>query len=64
VRFARLPVVVVSGYIGVDAPRIDFQRFIQEKSLPQPEAILEKPINPERVLETVRTVLENKKNGR
>jgi hypothetical protein len=48
----------------VDAPRIDFQRFIQEKSLPQPEAILEKPINPERVLETVRTVLENKKNGR
>ncbi len=63
-RFARLPVVVVSGYIGVDAPRIDFQRFIQEKSLPQPEAILEKPINPERVLETVRTVLENRKNGR
>jgi len=64
VRFARLPVVVVSGYIGVDAPRIDFQRFIQEKNLPQPEAILEKPINPERILETVRTVLENRKNGR
>jgi twitching motility two-component system response regulator PilH len=61
-RFARLPIVVVSGCIGVDAPRIDFHRFIAEKHLPEPEAILEKPINPEKVLETVRTVLENRKD--
>jgi len=63
-HFASLPIVVVSGYIGVEAPRIDFHRFITEKNLPEPEAILEKPINPEKVLETVRTVLEKKNNIR
>jgi CheY-like chemotaxis protein len=58
-KTAALPVVVVSGYAGVDKPRIDFHGFIAEKGLPQPEGILEKPIVPETIVETVRTVLNN-----
>jgi Fe-S oxidoreductase/CheY-like chemotaxis protein len=58
-KTAALPVVIVSGYASVDKPRIDFHGFIAEKGLPQPEGFLEKPIAPETIVETVRSVLNN-----
>jgi Fe-S oxidoreductase/ActR/RegA family two-component response regulator len=56
-RFTSLPVVVVSGYAKIDSPRIDFHRFIAEKGVPEPEGFLEKPVDPDKVLETVVSVL-------
>jgi twitching motility two-component system response regulator PilH len=57
---ADLPVIVVSGYAAVDSPRIDFFGFLAEKRLPQPNGFLEKPVDPEKLIETVRAVLLEK----
>ncbi len=56
-RYATLPVVVVSGYAAVESPRIDFHGFLAEKNLPQPDGFLEKPVDPETLIETVQEVL-------
>lgn len=53
--------VVVSGYAKIDSPRIDFHKFIADRGVPEPEGFLEKPIDPERILETVAAVLAEKK---
>jgi CheY-like chemotaxis protein len=60
-RYANLPVVVVSGYAKIDSPRIDFHKFIADKGVPEPEGFLEKPIDPQRILETVVAVLADKR---
>ena len=59
-RTADLPVVIVSGYAAVDSPRIDFFGFLAEKRLPQPNGFLEKPVDPEKLIETVQAVLLEK----
>jgi CheY-like chemotaxis protein len=56
-RTATLPVVIVSGYAAVDSPRIDFFGFLEQKGLPQPNGFLEKPVDPEKLVATVQTVL-------
>jgi Fe-S oxidoreductase/CheY-like chemotaxis protein len=56
-RTATLPVVIVSGYAAVDSPRIDFFGFLEQKGLPPPNGFLEKPVDPEKLVETVQTVL-------
>jgi len=56
-NYVNLPVVIITGYMRMEAPGIDFHRFIQEKNLPQPEGFIEKPIQPEVVLEKVATIL-------
>jgi CheY-like chemotaxis protein len=57
-RFAALPVVVVSGYAAVDSPRIDFHRFLAEKHLPEPDGMIEKPIDVEKLLAAVKKALK------
>jgi Fe-S oxidoreductase/CheY-like chemotaxis protein len=59
-RYAALPVIVITGYARVESPVIDFHRFIAERNLPKPEGFLEKPIQPETVLETAIRVLAEK----
>jgi len=59
-QFADLPIVIITGYARVETPAINFHKFLAEKSLPQPEGFLEKPIQPEAVLETVIRILETK----
>jgi CheY-like chemotaxis protein len=54
---AHLPVVVVSGYAAVEAPRIDFYGFLAEKGLAAPDGFLEKPVDPVKLIETVQAVL-------
>jgi CheY-like chemotaxis protein len=58
--FSTLPIVIVTGYARVDAPAIDFHKFIAEKNLAEPDGFLEKPIQPETVLDTVIKVLAKK----
>ena len=58
--FASLPIVIVTGYARVETPAINFQKFIEEKHLPEPDGFLEKPIQPELVLDTVVRILEKK----
>jgi len=57
-RFAALPVVIVSGYAAVDSPRIDFHRFLAEKHLPEPDGMIEKPIDVEKLLAAVKNALK------
>ena len=57
-RFAALPVVIVSGYAAVDSPRIDFHRFLAEKHLPEPDGMIEKPIDVEKLLAAVKKALK------
>jgi CheY-like chemotaxis protein len=63
-QFADLPVVVVSGYTRIDSPKIDFHGFIAEKNIPQPDGFLEKPVDVERLLETVTRVLAGRTQAR
>jgi CheY-like chemotaxis protein len=58
--FASLPIVIVTGYARVETPAINFQKFIEEKHLPDPDGFLEKPIQPELVLDTVVNILTKK----
>jgi len=56
-NFADLPIVIITGYARMEAPGVDFHKFIAEKNLPPPEAFIEKPIQPEMVLDTVLKIL-------
>ena len=58
--FAGLPIVIVTGYVRVETPAINFHKFIEEKHLPEPDGFLEKPIQPELVLDTVVKILAKK----
>jgi CheY-like chemotaxis protein len=60
-RFARIPIVVVSGYASIDKPHIDFHGFLAAKNLPPPEGFLEKPVDVEKLVETVREVLVSRR---
>lgn len=62
--YARLPVVVVSGYARIDTPRIDFEGFLAEKGLPDPDGFLEKPVDVEKLVETVTDVLLNREKAK
>jgi hypothetical protein len=46
----------------VESPVIDFHRFVADKGLPAPEGFLEKPIQPEIVLDTVIRVMAERVN--
>jgi Fe-S oxidoreductase/CheY-like chemotaxis protein len=59
-NFADLPIVIVTGYARVETPAINFHAFLAEKGLSEPEGFLEKPIQPEAVLDTVIKILEKK----
>jgi CheY-like chemotaxis protein len=59
-EFAGLPIVIVTGYARAETPAINFHKFIAEKLLPEPDGFLEKPIQPEAVLDTVVKILTKK----
>jgi Fe-S oxidoreductase/CheY-like chemotaxis protein len=63
-QFSDLPVVVVSGYARIDSPKIDFHGFIAEKNIPPPDGFLEKPVDVEKLLETVTNLLAGKSKAR
>jgi len=57
-EFAGIPVVMVTGFKADEFPNVDFKKFIYERSVPGPEGYVEKPIDREVLLQTVRKVLE------
>ena len=57
-EFARVPIVIITGYArDQSAGGVTFEQFVAEKQLPLPEGFIEKPIDPDRVLDTVRGAL-------
>lgn len=56
-RWEKLPIIIISGYAKMDAPVVNFDRFIREKGVPPPNAFLEKPVNPETTIDIATKVL-------
>ncbi len=52
-----IPVIMVTGFTAEQHPMIDFKKFIYERSMPGPQAFIEKPINPEALLSAVSAAL-------
>jgi CheY-like chemotaxis protein len=47
----------LTGFKADEFPMIDFKKFIYERSVPGPEAYIEKPIDRDRLLEAVGRIL-------
>lgn len=59
-NWANLPIMIITGYARVESPAINFHKFIAEKELAEPDGFLEKPIQPELVLDTAVKVLKQR----
>ena len=59
-KYEKLPIMIISGYAKMERPGLDFQKFIAEKELPEPNAFLEKPIDPKLTIDTAIQVLAEK----
>lgn len=56
-QLREIPVIMVTGFTSKKHPMIDFKKFIYDRSLPGPEAFIEKPVNPEELLSAISTAL-------
>ena len=57
-----IPVVMITGFGPPEYPAIEFKKFIHHRSaVPPPDGYLEKPINPNELLETIAAIFENRK---
>ena len=57
-QLKQVPVIMVTGISSVDPWDFkDFKTFIRERSIPGPQAYIEKPIDKEQLLKAVREVL-------
>ncbi len=56
-KYKDLPIVIITGYGKADKPTVRFHEFIAEKGIPEPNAFLEKPIDPDKVIATAIQVL-------
>jgi len=59
-NYKDLPIMIVTGYAKLDKPTINFHEFIKEKGIPEPNAFLEKPIDPAKTIDTAIQVLAEK----
>jgi Fe-S oxidoreductase len=57
--FARTPIVIVTGYRHGDNPEVNWEKFLHDRQLPPPEGYIEKPINPQVILNTVNDIMTN-----
>ncbi|NCO39556.1 MAG: hypothetical protein COZ06_29000 [Armatimonadetes bacterium CG_4_10_14_3_um_filter_66_18] len=57
--YGNLPVIIVTGISPEDHPDLDFRQFIYQHSLPRPDGFVEKPVEKEQFLLSVRKVLES-----
>ena len=49
-----IPVVIVTGFKGDDNPLLTFKEFLYKRSVPGPEGYIEKPINQQEFLDTIK----------
>jgi len=59
-KYEKLPIMIVTGCAKTDKPRVNFHEFLQEKGIPEPNAFLEKPIDPQATVDTVIQMLAGK----
>ena len=59
-KYADLPIVIITGHGKADAPTVNFHSFIKEKGVPEPNAFMEKPIDPRLTVDTAIKVLAEK----
>ncbi len=52
-----IPVVMVTGFAKDDVPQMDFKEWIQKRAVRGPEAYIEKPVNKEAYVETIRNLI-------
>ena len=53
----NIPVVIVTGFATDDAPRIDFMKWMHERSIKPPEAYIEKPVDKDLFLGAVKNLI-------
>lgn len=53
-----IPVVMVTGFRAEEFPGVDFKKFVYERSVPGPEGYVEKPIDRQLLLRTVKEILD------
>jgi len=56
-QLRAIPVIMVTGFTAGQHPMIDFKKFIYERSIPGPEAFIEKPVDQETLLSAVSNAL-------
>jgi CheY-like chemotaxis protein len=52
-----IPVIMVTGFAKDDVPQMDFKKWIHERAIKPPEAYIEKPVNKEVYLESIKQAL-------
>lgn len=52
-----IPVVMVTGFGKDDVPQMDFKEWIRQRSIKPPEGYIEKPVNKDAFLDTIRKAL-------
>ena len=57
INYEKLPIMIVTGCAKTDKPRVNFRDFLEEKGIPEPNAFLEKPIDPQTTVDTAVQVL-------
>jgi CheY-like chemotaxis protein len=56
-KLKEVPVIMVTGFMVPKMGRMDFKKFIHERSIPAPEGYVEKPIDKDKLLQAVKQVL-------
>ncbi|MFC1836701.1 response regulator [Thermodesulfobacteriota bacterium] len=54
---AEIPVVMVTGFAKDDVPQMDFKKWIQERAIKSPEGYIEKPVDKEVFLDTIKKAI-------
>ena len=53
----NIPVVIVTGFATDDAPRIDFKKWMHQRAIKPPEAYIEKPVDKDLYLDSIRKLI-------
>lgn len=54
-----IPVVIVSG-VGTEGKKLNIERFFSQRSIRKPDGVLQKPVEPEVLIETVEKALSRR----
>jgi CheY-like chemotaxis protein len=51
-----IPVIIITG-VGTEGKQLDMARFFKGRSIPDPEGVLRKPVEPETLTRTIAAIL-------
>ncbi len=52
----KIPVVIITG-VGTEGKKLEMARFFHGRSIPDPESVLRKPVEPEALVETIDAIV-------